>query len=137
MEGDYETESEKRDDAFGHRRSHLAVGPRSPAGTPVYAMAAGGVTFSAPMGGYGWLIMVDHPQANLYSLDGHLSPSRWHSERGPVEKGQLLAYLGDADENGGSAARPLRPHLHFGIRTGQRADYPGIGEWRWFLSSAF
>lgn len=37
----------------------------------------------------------------------------------------------DADENGGSAESPLEPHLHFGIRAGQTADYPGRGEWRW------
>jgi len=48
-----------------------------------------------------------------------------------VDKGELLAYLGDADENGGSEENPLTPHLHFGIRVGQRADYPSMGEWRW------
>jgi len=48
-----------------------------------------------------------------------------------VEKGQLIAYLGDSDENGGSSEHPLTPHLHFGIRAGQRADYPSMGEWRW------
>jgi murein DD-endopeptidase MepM/ murein hydrolase activator NlpD len=80
------------------------------------------------MGGYGWLIVIDHPQANLYSLYGHLSPSRWRLESGPVEKGELIAYLGDPDENG---ERTLETHLHFGVRAGQRADYPGIGEWRW------
>ncbi|MFC1892730.1 hypothetical protein ACFLYR_01655 [Chloroflexota bacterium] len=48
-----------------------------------------------------------------------------------MQKGQLIAYLGDPDENGGSKENPLRPHLHFGIRSGQRADYPSMGEWRW------
>lgn len=101
-------------------------------GTPVYAMAHGVVSFSGTMGGYGWLVIVDHPDMNLYSLYGHLSPSRWYIDSGEiVEKGQLLAYLGDADENGGSEENPLTPHLHFGIRVGQRADYPSMGEWRW------
>ena len=101
-------------------------------GTPVYAMAGGVVSFSGPMGGYGWLVIIDHPNMNLYSLYGHLSPSRWYIESGEtVEKGQLIAHLGDADENGGSEENPLTPHLHFGIRAGQRADYPSIGEWRW------
>ena len=78
------------------------------------------------------LIIIDHPQANLYSLCGHLSPSRWYIESGVlVEKGQLIAYLGDSDENGGSSEQPLTPHLHFGIRAGQRADYSSMGEWRW------
>jgi len=111
---------------------HAAEDYDRPPGTPVFAMADGRVSFSGPMGGYGWLVIIDHPQANLYSLYGHLSPSRWYIEAGiPVEKGQLIAYLGDSDENGGSAKQPLTPHLHFGIRVGQRADYPGTGEWRW------
>jgi hypothetical protein len=41
----------------------------------------------------------------------------------------MISYLGDPDENGGSAEHPLRTHLHFGVRVGQRADYPGDG-WR-------
>jgi len=48
-----------------------------------------------------------------------------------VQKGDLIAYLGDSDENGGSEENPLTPHLHFGIRSGQRIHYPTIGEWRW------
>jgi murein DD-endopeptidase MepM/ murein hydrolase activator NlpD len=110
---------------------HAAEDYFQPAGTPVYAMADGEVSFSGPMGGYGWLIIIDHPQANIYSLYGHLSPSRWRLGTGPVSKGDLIAYLGDPHENGGSLKQPLKPHLHLGIRSGQRSDYPGNGEWRW------
>ena len=110
---------------------HAAEDYYGPPGTPVYAMADGEVSFSGPMGGYGWLVIVDHPQADLYSLYGHLSPSRWYHEGGPVVKGELVGYLGDDDENGGTAENPLVPHLHFGIRAGQRSDYPGRGDWRW------
>ena len=110
---------------------HAAEDSFHPAGTPVYAMADGRVSFSGPMGGYGWLIIIDHPQANLYSLYGHLSPSRWRIKSGTVEKGVLIAYLGDSDENGGSPEHPLVTHLHFGVRAGQRDDYPDRGEWRW------
>ena len=110
---------------------HAAEDYFQPAGTPVYTMADGEVSFSGPMGGYGWLIIIDHPQANIYSLYGHLSPSRWYRGTGPVSKGELIAYLGDDYENGGSLEQPLEPHLHFGIRAGQRSDYPGNGEWRW------
>jgi murein DD-endopeptidase MepM/ murein hydrolase activator NlpD len=94
-------------------------------------MADGEISFSGRMGGYGWLIIVDHPQANLYSLYGHLSPSRWRLKSGTVEKGELVAYLGDPDENGGSAKHPLRSHLHFGVRAGRRSGYSGLGEARW------
>ena len=110
---------------------HAARDYARPAGTPVYAIADGSVSFSGPMGGYGWLVIVDHPQANLYSLYGHLSPSRWHRRPGQVRKGELIAYLGDSTENGGTPRRPLVTHLHFGVRAGQRADYPSKGEWRW------
>ncbi|MBC8548417.1 MAG: M23 family metallopeptidase, partial [Candidatus Brocadiales bacterium] len=110
---------------------HAAEDYHLPAGTPVYAIADGNISFSGPMGGYGWLIIIDHPQANIYSLYGHLSPSRWRLESGLVKKGDLIAYLGDPDENGGSTEQPLVTHLHFGIRVGQKNDYPGKGEWRW------
>lgn len=110
---------------------HAAEDFRRAAGTPVYAMADGQVSYSGRAGGYGWLVIIDHPQFNLYSLYGHLSPSRWSRDVGPVSKGALLGYLGDPWENGGSRECPLDPHLHFGLRAGQRADYPKRGEWRW------
>lgn len=113
------------------RKYHAAEDYFHPAGTPVYAMADGEISFSGRMGGYGWLIIINHPQANIYSLYGHISPSRWRLKSGTVEKGDLIAYLGDAHENGGSLKHPLEPHLHLGIRAGQRSDYPGKGEWRW------
>lgn len=113
------------------RLYHAAEDYKRPARTPVYAMADGKVSFSGRAGGYGWLIIIDHPQANLYSLYGHLSPSRWRIRSGIVNKGDIIAYLGDPDENGGSAEQPLEPHLHFGVGAGQKSDYPGRGDWRY------
>ena len=124
--GSWEKEGEEE-----KRKYHAAEDYHLPAGTPVYAFADGEISFSGPMGGYGWLIIIDHPQANIYSLYGHLSPSRWLLKSGTVEKGDLIGYLGDPDENGGSKKNPLVTHLHFGIRSGQRTDYPGQGQWRW------
>lgn len=116
---------------FPPDKFHAAEDYHRPAGTPVYAMADGEVSFSGPMGGYGWLIIIDHPEMNIYSLYGHLSPSRWRMDSGTVAKGDLIAYLGDEWENGGSRDEPLVAHLHFGLRAGQRSDYPAKGEWRW------
>ena len=108
------------------REYHAAEDYHLPAGTPVYAMADGNISFSGPMGGYGWLIIIDHPQANLYSLYGHLSPSRWRKESGTVEKGELIAYLGDPDENGGSPEQGwLQPSA---IITGQDIPVGGFPE---------
>ena len=105
---------------YPERKFHAAEDYKRPPGTPVYAMADGKISFSGRAGGYGWLTLIDHPQANLYSLYGHLSPSRWKLKAGTdVKRGDLIAYLGDADENGGSKEQPLVPHLHFGIRAGQ------------------
>ncbi len=117
---------------YPERKFHAAEDYKRPPGTPVYAIADGIIRYSGPEGGYGWLIIIDHPQANLYSLYGHLSPSRWKLKVGTeVERGSLIAYLGDPDENGGSEEQPLVPHLHFGIRAGQKRDYPAKGEWRY------
>jgi hypothetical protein len=110
---------------------HAAEDILQPAGTPVYAIADGNVSFSGRMDGYGWLVIIDHPQANIYSLYGHLSPSRWSIEKGSVGKGELIGYLGDSDENGGTKEHPMRTHLHLGVRVGQRTDYPGNWDWRW------
>jgi hypothetical protein len=79
---------------------HAAEDFWRPAATEVYAMADGEVSFSGTMGGYGWLIIVDHPDMNIYSLYGHRSPSRWRADPGPVAKGDLIGYLGDEWENG-------------------------------------
>lgn len=113
------------------KKYHAAEDYHQPAGSPVYAFSDGIISYSGPRKGYGWLIIIDHPDLNLYSLYGHLSPSRWKIDSGSVQKGDLIAYLGDSDENGGSKENPLTPHLHFGIRLGQRNHYPTIGEWRW------
>lgn len=118
------------------RQYHAAEDYHLPAGSPVYAMADGVISYSGPRGGYGWLIIIDHPRANIYSLYGHLSPSQWRLESGPVEKGGLIAYLGDPDENGGSPEQPLSPHLHFAIRAGQRTDYPDGGEYDYWKRPA-
>jgi len=130
-------EEHPHDADFGEYRTaqggmfHAAEDYWRPAGTAVLAIADGEVSYSGTMGGYGWLVIVDHPEMNIYSLYGHLSPSRWRADLGPVAKGDLVGYLGDEWENGGSRERPLVTHLHLGIRTGQRDDYPGKGEWRW------
>jgi len=117
---------------YPERKFHAAEDYNRPAGTPVYAMADGEISFSGPASGYGWLILIDHPRANLYSLYGHLSPSRWKLKVGTeVQRGDLIGYLGNSDENGGSREQPVQTHLHFGVRTGQVADYPARGEWRY------
>jgi hypothetical protein len=115
-----------------NRKYHAAEDFSRPAGASVYAVADGRISFSGRMEGYGWLITIDHAEANLYSLYGHLSPSRWHKRSGTVTKGELIGYIGDRSENGSSRRYgEIPPHLHLGTRAGRRADYPSAGEWRW------
>jgi murein DD-endopeptidase MepM/ murein hydrolase activator NlpD len=102
---------------------HTAEDSYAPPGTIVYAIGDGIISYSGEMGGYGWLIIIDHPAENVYSLYGHLSTSRWKKRSGEVKKGELIAYLAEAEEGETS-----RSHIHFGLRMGQKADYP---PWRW------
>lgn len=121
-----------RDYGAYYDKYHAAEDCSSEPGMPVYAIAGGKISYSGPMDGYGWLIIIDHPQHNLYSLYGHLSSRRWRKEDGGVEKGDLIAYIGNTDENGSSPEYgQMHPHLHFGLRRGQRIDYPRSGDTRW------
>ena len=72
---------------------HTAEDSYAPGGTTVYAIGNGIISYSGEMGGYGWLIIIDHPFENVYSLYGHLSTSSWEKSRGeaymPATSGSL------------------------------------------------
>ncbi|UCH10273.1 MAG: M23 family metallopeptidase [Fidelibacterota bacterium] len=117
--------------SFGGRY-HCAEDAYGSAGTAVYAIADGMVSYSGPMGGYGWLMIVDHPELNVYSLYGHLSTWREKVTSGDVLNGVVIGYLADDAEDGSGGDYPeWGPHLHFGIRLGSRSDYPDTGDSRW------
>lgn len=117
---------------------HCAEDVTASGGTRVKAITDGIVSYSGPMGGYGWLITIDHESDSVYSLYGHLSTKREKVSKGDtVKAGQIIAYIGDDDEDGsgprdGSGRYPYwTPHLHFSIRKGKTTDYPGDGDKRW------
>jgi murein DD-endopeptidase MepM/ murein hydrolase activator NlpD len=105
---------------------HAAEDSFAPAGTPVYAIGDGIISYSGSAKGYGWLIIIDHPVKNVYSLYGHLSTSRWKKTSGNVKKGELIAYLAEGEEG-----ETMFSHIHFGLRMGQKSDYPRWGDSRW------
>lgn len=130
---------------FGRRnagfdnRYHCAEDLYGAPGTPVYAIADGVISYSGPMSGYGWLITIDHPQHDVYSLYGHLSTRRSKIANGEVRKGDVIAYLADDDEDGSGGGYPdWGPHLHFAIRQGSKSDYPpGSEDDRWMAGYTY
>ena len=123
---------------FAHRSSafsnkyHSAEDLIGDAGTEVYAIADGVISYSASAVGYGWLITINHEAEGVYSLYGHLSTRRTKVNSGAVLKGEIIASLADDDEDGSGGVYPdWGPHLHFSIREGVIFDYPGFGDSRW------
>ncbi|GAL04017.1 membrane protein [Photobacterium aphoticum] len=107
---------------------HTAIDWRVPHGTPVYAIADGIIRYADVKPDYAGLMIIDHPQDNLYSLYGHLSAPLGLKPVGPVKKGELLGYIASTKEG---YLIGLYAHLHFSLRLGQWGDYPDTGEARW------
>lgn len=98
---------------YGHRwgRMHRGIDFGAPYGSPIFAAAAGVVTFSGGMGGYGRLVTIRHKNGWVTAY-GHMS--RIVVRQGQrVTAGQVVAYVG-------SAGRSTGPHLHFEVRKGGR-----------------
>lgn len=92
---------------LGYTKAHLGVDYAAPTGTPVWAMAAGTVTFAAWKGPNGKLVRIDHGNG-LQSAYAHL-------HRISVKKGQRVRQkqvIGQV----GTTGRSTGPHLHFAIK---------------------
>ena len=84
-------------------------------GAPVYASAAGNVTFAGRMGGYGNLVVIRHPRGfeTRYAHNSRLKVRKGQS----VSQGQQIALSGNTGLTNG-------PHLHFEIRKSGKAQNP-------------
>jgi murein DD-endopeptidase MepM/ murein hydrolase activator NlpD len=118
-------------DDYAHGRSntcgiHRATDIFGPHGQPIYAAAAGSITYMPdPAPSWGWMIRIagdDGRQYNYIHLgrdDGPredaYAPGLSVGDR--VSRGQLIGYLGSS----GNASESL-PHLHFEIRDDDVAD---------------
>lgn len=97
---------------YGSRESirdhtHKGLDIAAKTGTSIYAVADGKVTYSATMGGYGNLIIIDHGNG-VETYYGHCS--KLYANKGKVVKaGEKIAAVGSTGNSTG-------PHLHLEIR---------------------
>jgi murein DD-endopeptidase MepM/ murein hydrolase activator NlpD len=90
-------------------RAHLGVDYAAPTGTPVWATAAGRVSFVGPRGGAGNAVIVDHANG-MSSTYMHLSKfARGLAVGQQVRQKQVIAYVG-------MTGLATGPHLHFSVR---------------------
>jgi murein DD-endopeptidase MepM/ murein hydrolase activator NlpD len=90
-------------------RMHKGLDFGAAYGSPIYAAAAGYVTFAGAQGGYGRLVTIQHATGHVTAY-GHMS--RMVVRQGQrVSAGQVIAYVG-------SEGRSTGPHLHFEVRVG-------------------
>ncbi len=103
----------RSDPFYGHKANHMGLDIAADAGTPIYAMQEGVVTFSGKKGGYGNCIKIDHffylvpelPQVS--TLYGHMS-KLYVKEGDMVQRGQIIGLIG-------STGRSTGPHLHYEV----------------------
>lgn len=94
---------------YGSRwgRLHGGIDIAIPTGTPVAAAAAGRVISAGWMGGYGYLVVIDHGGglATAYAHNSSVAVGSGSS----VSQGQTIAYAGSTGNSTG-------PHVHFEVR---------------------
>lgn len=113
------------------RTIHLGVDVWTDAGTPVAAPRDGRVhsfANNSSFGDYGGTVILEHDVdgGKMHALYGHLALCSLEGKTvgAVVEAGEVFAWLGAPQENGG-----WPPHLHFQLivdPAGYRGDYPGV-----------
>ncbi|MFN3202477.1 MAG: peptidoglycan DD-metalloendopeptidase family protein [Bradymonadia bacterium] len=103
----------RRHPVLGYTKKHNGVDYAAPRGTPVWAMAAGKVTWAGRKGPSGILVRIDH-QNGLQSAYAHLNGIAKGVKRGTyVRQKQIIGYVG-------TTGRSTGPHLHFGVKRNGR-----------------
>ena len=114
----------------GKRTHHVGIDIGGPVGTPIYAFYDGTIfdkKYLPAEGDYGNVIIMEHEfnGTKLWALYGHLSSESLETFKigDIVEKGQLIGWLGDKNENGG-----WEPHVHFQLSLEEplNCDLPGV-----------
>ena len=91
----------------------IDIGPPVPGaiGEPIKAVMGGEVKFTGPLGGYGNLVTISHPDGTETRY-GHLSSIS-------VAKGQQVSAGDVIGQMGNTGLAGMKPHLHFEIRKGK------------------
>lgn len=106
----------RRHPVLGQTRMHSGVDLAAPTGTPIYAAAAGRVSFAGWNGGYGNLVIINHGNG-LSTRYGHMS--RISVKQGQqVTQGQTIGAVGQTGLATG-------PHVHYEVRKNNVATNPG------------
>ena len=105
-----------RADPFtGGAAFHAGLDFKGPVGAPIYAAAAGTVSFVGSQQGYGNTVEIDHGNG-LTTRYAHMSGFRARVGQ-QVEAGQVIGLIGNTGRSTG-------PHLHFEVRINDRAVNP-------------
>ncbi|HSW59816.1 MAG TPA: M23 family metallopeptidase [bacterium] len=96
---------------FGNRwgTKHEGIDIGCPEGTSVYAAATGKVIFSGERGGYGLVIIIQHPE-DWFTIYAHNSKNI-AAQGADVKQGEKIALSG-------KTGRATGAHLHFEVRQG-------------------
>jgi len=89
--------------------THIGIDYAAPTGTPIFSVADGKITYLGYNGGYGNLIVIEHP-GNYQTYYAHLSSYNVELQKGgEIRRGMEIGYVG-------STGRSTGPHLHFELR---------------------
>ena len=102
---------------YGFHRAHTGVDFGAPTGTRVKATGDATVKFAGRRGGYGNLVILQHPNG-YETYYAHLSAFAPGIRSGrAVNQGQIIAYVGSTGASTG-------PHLHYEVRIAGRPQNP-------------
>ena len=113
-----------------NRFIHMGIDIGAPVGTPVLSFYDGEIflfKYNDQKLDYGYTIITKHQinGQNIYALYGHLSNSSIKNKKigQKIHSGEVLAFLGSEDENGG-----WPPHVHFQLSLikPEECDLPGV-----------
>jgi len=113
-----------------NRFIHMGIDIGAPVGTPVKSFFDGEIflfKYNDKQLDYGYTLITRHKfkDQNIYALYGHLSNSSLKNKKigQKIHSGEVLAYLGSEEENGG-----WPPHVHFQLSLiePKECDLPGV-----------